>query len=137
MDQRGRVTGMQEVAATDLRINGGYFMFRRPVLDEIQPGEDLVPDVFPRLIERGEVMAFRYDGFWAPMDTLRDWQKLEGFVARGDLPWAVWRPRPDVDESSMAAHVDIAPASTTAPQATTTPDGEPVPSGTRRDPIAS
>lgn len=132
MDTRGRVTKMQEVAATDLRINGGYFMFRRPVLDEIQLGEDLVPDVFPRLIARGEVMAFRYDGFWAPMDTLRDWQKLDSHVAHGELPWAVWRPRAEA-EGTTVAHVDIAPASTAAAPA----DDEPAPAATRRGAIAS
>jgi glucose-1-phosphate cytidylyltransferase len=114
MDRRSQVTAMQEIAATDLRINGGYFMFRRPVLDEIRPGEDLVPDVLPRLIERGEVMAFRYDGFWAPMDTLRDWQKLDGLVGRGDLPWALWRHK-DEEAARPAAHVhvDIAPPTPT------------------------
>lgn len=93
LDRRDRVTGIQSVAESDLRINGGYFMFRRAVLDEIGHGEDLVPDVFPRLIARGEVIGFRYDGFWAPMDTVRDWQTLETYVASGDMPWAVWQPR--------------------------------------------
>ena len=77
----------------DLWINGGYFMFRREILDEIGSGEDLVPDVLPRLIERDEVLGYRYDGFWAPMDTVRDWQNLEAYVASGDLPWAVWQER--------------------------------------------
>jgi glucose-1-phosphate cytidylyltransferase len=86
-----RVRGVQDVGESDLWLNGGYFMFRREVLDEIGPGEDLVPDVLPRLIERGQVDAYRYDGFWAPMDTLRDWQNLEAMVQSGTMPWAVWQ----------------------------------------------
>jgi glucose-1-phosphate cytidylyltransferase len=91
VDRRDRVTGLHDISKADLWINGGYFIFRKAILDEIGPGEDLVPDVLPRLIERGEVLGFRYDGFWAPMDTLRDWQKLESYVAKGHLPWAVWQ----------------------------------------------
>jgi len=91
-NDRDQVTSLESISSADLRINGGYFMFRRAIFDEIGPDEDLVPDVFSRLIERGEVLGFRYDGFWAPMDTLRDWQILEGRVADGDIPWAVWEP---------------------------------------------
>ena len=86
-----QVRSVQDVSKSDLWLNGGYFMFRREVLDEIGPGEDLVPDVLPRLIERDQVLGYRYDGFWAPMDTLRDWQNLEQFVQSGDMPWAVWQ----------------------------------------------
>lgn len=89
INQREEVTSLESVSTADLRINGGYFIFRRAIFDEIGPGEDLVPDVFPRLIARGEVLGFRYDGFWAPMDTLRDWQILEDHVASGDTPWAM------------------------------------------------
>jgi glucose-1-phosphate cytidylyltransferase len=89
-----RVRGVQDVSKADLWLNGGYFMFRREVLDEIEPGEDLVPDVLPRLIARDEVLAYRYDGFWAPMDTLRDWQNLEAYVESGVMPWAVWQEGP-------------------------------------------
>ena len=91
LNGRDHVQSVQEVSKADLWINGGYFMFRREILDEIGPGEDLVPDVLPRLIERDEVLGYRYDGFWAPMDTVRDWQNLEAHVASGDVPWAVWQ----------------------------------------------
>lgn len=91
-----QIRDVKDVSQTDIWLNGGYFMFRTAVLDEIGPGEDLVPDVLPRLIERDEVLAFRHEGFWAPMDTLRDWQKLEGFFESGRMPWAVWQePAPD------------------------------------------
>ncbi len=93
-DGRYRVRDVQEVSQADLWLNGGYFMFRREVLDEIEPGEDLVPDVIRRLIERDQVLGYRYDGFWAPMDTVRDWENLEHHVHSGDMPWAVWQEHP-------------------------------------------
>lgn len=93
-DGHHRVRDVQDVSRADLWLNGGYFMFRRAVLDEIGPGEDLVPDVIPRLIERDQVLGYRHDGFWAPMDTVRDWQNLEQHVQSGRMPWAVWRQPP-------------------------------------------
>jgi glucose-1-phosphate cytidylyltransferase len=93
---RQQVRDVEDVRKADLWLNGGYFMFRRGIIDEIGPGDDLVPDVLPRLIARDQVLGYRYDGFWAPMDTLRDWQSLEAFVQSGDMPWAVWqKPAPD------------------------------------------
>ena len=93
-DGTDHVTRFDDVSKADLWLNGGYFMFRREILDEIQPGEDLVPDVLPRLIGRDEVLGYRYDGFWAPMDTLRDWKNLDEMVQSDRMPWAVWRERP-------------------------------------------
>ena len=40
------------------------------------------------------MLGYRYDGYWAPMDTLRDLQKLEEFVQSGHMPWAVWQKPP-------------------------------------------
>jgi glucose-1-phosphate cytidylyltransferase len=94
---RHQVRDVRDVSKADLWLNGGYFMFRREVLDELQPGEDLVPDLLPRLIEQNQVVAYRYDGFWAPMDTLRDIQNLEGFVQSGHMPWAVWQQPAEPD----------------------------------------
>lgn len=118
MNRRDQVTSLESISTSSLRINGGYFMFRRAIFDEIGPGEDLVPDVLPRLIERGEVLAFRYDGFWAPMDTLRDWQTLEGRVADGDIPWAVWEPTVEPGAATPSLDVDPTPLSDRGPKRT-------------------
>jgi glucose-1-phosphate cytidylyltransferase len=40
-------------------------------------------------------MAFAYDGFWAPMDTLKDKQELDALMERGNPPWVRQRGRPD------------------------------------------
>ena len=68
-------------------------MFRREIFDYIQPGEELVEEPFPRLIAEDQLIAYRYDGFWAPMDTLKDLQNLEAGYEQGYLPWAVWQPQ--------------------------------------------
>jgi glucose-1-phosphate cytidylyltransferase len=86
-DDRGIVRSLKDVAAADIRINGGYFVLKREVLDLVQPGEELVEEPFGRLIEREELIAYAYDGFWEPMDTLKDTQRLEGLWNSGEAPW--------------------------------------------------
>jgi glucose-1-phosphate cytidylyltransferase len=85
---------IEDVRTADVWINGGYFLFRREIFDYIQPGEELVVEPFRRLIERDQLMTFRYDGFWAPMDTLKDVQTLEQMWESGRPPWALWQPDP-------------------------------------------
>ena len=75
---------------SDLRINGGYFAFKHEIFDYIQPGEDLVEEPFARLSKARLLFANTYDGFWAPMDTLKDQQRLEQMVESGNGPWKVW-----------------------------------------------
>jgi glucose-1-phosphate cytidylyltransferase len=43
-----------------------------------------------RLVERGQLAAFRHHGFWQPMDTLRDKMVLEQLWNNGEAPWKVW-----------------------------------------------
>lgn len=87
----GDVTEIKHIRESDTRINGGHFILRREIFDAIRPGEDLVNEPFHRLIEAGQLIAYPYDGFWAPMDTLQDKQDLERMSEAGDPPWAVWR----------------------------------------------
>ena len=79
------------IADSGLRINGGFFIFRRAIFDYIQPGEELVEKPFERLIADEQADHLPYEGFWAPMDTLKDQQNLESLYDRGAPPWAVWR----------------------------------------------
>jgi len=73
-------------------INGGFFVLDRKVLDYIT-GDEVPWELAPmqRLTEEGQLCAFRHDGFWQPMDTLRDKRHLEEHWEKGDAPWKVWR----------------------------------------------
>ena len=51
---------------SDVRINGGFFVCRRELLDWIEPGDELVEETFERLIPLGEVVAFGYGGLLRP-----------------------------------------------------------------------
>jgi glucose-1-phosphate cytidylyltransferase len=89
----GLVAGFQDIAQADIWINGGFFVFRREIFDYLQPGEDLIGPPMLRLAERAKVVAHRYEGFWAPMDTLKDKHNLDQLLESGDAPWEVWEQR--------------------------------------------
>jgi len=78
----------------EIWINGGYFIFRKEIFDYIRDGEELVLEPFNRLIKDGQLMAYKYEGFWRAMDTLRDRQVLEEMVERGETPWRVQTDSP-------------------------------------------
>jgi glucose-1-phosphate cytidylyltransferase len=96
-DDSGVVLSIEEMTRSDVRINGGFFVFRREVLDWIEPGDELVVETFERLIERKEVVAYPYEGFWGPMDTIKDRQRLESLHESGRPPWLV---HPQEDSAS-------------------------------------
>jgi len=86
----GRVTAIQDIRQTPVRINGGFFCFKREIFDHMRAGEELVVEPFQRLVGLRKLAAFEYDGFWQSMDTFKDRQQLEEIHARGNAPWAVW-----------------------------------------------
>ena len=70
-------------------INGGFFVFEPGLLDYVEgPESSLERDVLERVAADGQLMAFRHDGFFQPMDTLRERQQLEDLWRSGDAPWA-------------------------------------------------
>jgi glucose-1-phosphate cytidylyltransferase len=90
-DSDGTVTGVESSTDIDVRINGGYFVFRREIFDYIGEGDDLVEQPFHRLIGEQRLLAHAYDGFWRACDTLKDVHLLEEVQRRGKAPWEVWR----------------------------------------------
>jgi glucose-1-phosphate cytidylyltransferase len=94
LDSDGAVSGFRASDRSDLWINGGFFLFRSGIFDFIQPGEELVLEPFTRLIESGALMAYRHEGFWRAMDTLKDRQVLEDMVEQGRMPWRLGDARP-------------------------------------------
>lgn len=86
-----RVQSLVPADRSGIRINGGFFVFRKKLFDYIKQGEDLVIEPFQRLIAEDQLIAYPYDGFWCSMDTFKDRQKLEEMEARGETPWLVWK----------------------------------------------
>lgn len=87
-----RVVGFYEKPPGDGGlINGGFFVLSREVIGLID-GDSTVWEREPmtQLAERGQLHAYRHEGFWQPMDTLRDKRMLEDLWDTGTPPWKLW-----------------------------------------------
>jgi glucose-1-phosphate cytidylyltransferase len=71
-------------------INGGFFVLSPKVLDDIEGDETLFEQgPLGRLAGSGQLSVFLHNGFWQPVDTLRELHLLEALWATGDAPWKV------------------------------------------------
>ncbi len=90
--ENGRIAGFQEKPQGDGGwINGGFFVLSPKVLDYVK-GDSTVweRDPLENLAHDNQMSAFQHDGFWQPMDTLRDKMLLEDLWASGKAPWKTW-----------------------------------------------
>ena len=90
--ERGRVMRFEEKPQGDGSwINGGFFVLDPSVIDLID-GDRCTWEQEPlkTLAETGQLTAYHHEGFWQPMDTLRDKKMLEDLWQRGQAPWKVW-----------------------------------------------
>ena len=72
-------------------INGGFFVINTKIGDWIGKDTDVwEKGPLPALAAQGELQAFKHEGFWQAMDTLRDKHYLEELWATGGAPWKVW-----------------------------------------------
>ena len=73
-------------------INGGFFVLNPKVIDLIDDDSTIWErKPLETLAKTSQLQAFKHDGFWQPMDTLRDKQHLEELWQSGEAPWKVWR----------------------------------------------
>ena len=74
-------------------INGGFFVLEPQIFDYIPPGDDAVWEQAPlrTLAHDGQLSAYRHEGFWRPMDMLKDKKELNAMWDRGEAPWKIWK----------------------------------------------
>jgi glucose-1-phosphate cytidylyltransferase len=86
------VTGFREKPRGDGGlINGGFFVLSRQVLDYVADDKTVWERApLESLAANGQLQAFRHDGFWQPMDTVRERMVLESLWNGGKAPWKVW-----------------------------------------------
>lgn len=89
--ENGVVTSFRDISQSGLRVNGGFFAFKTEIFDYIGHGEELVLEPFQRLVDRNQLVAYEYDGFWLPMDTAKDKKRLDELHQAGNPPWQVWK----------------------------------------------
>ncbi len=76
---------------TDTRINGGFFVLSKSILDYIDNDMTIWErQPLEKVASIGQLVAYKHDNFWQPMDTLRDKFYLDGLWNENKAPWKVW-----------------------------------------------
>tara|TARA_B100000965_G_scaffold24911_1_gene18717 strand:+ start:289 stop:1071 length:783 start_codon:yes stop_codon:yes gene_type:complete len=89
-DKNGKITEFNEKPqATEGRISGGYFVANKKIFDYVEDLESLVFEQEPmkNIVSDGEMMVYKHDGFWQPMDTSREFQLLNKLYEDDKAPW--------------------------------------------------
>ncbi len=88
----GRVESFKEKARKDQSwVNMGFMVFNSEIFDYLGDGSEMLETTpFEQLTDAGEMMAYKHEGFWSPMDTVHDKEYLEGLWKNGTAPWKVW-----------------------------------------------
>lgn len=88
----GTISQFQE-KPSDAWINGGFFVCENKALDYIpQKSDDIMWERAPlqNIAKDGQLCAYKHNGFWHPMDMLKDKEELESLWASGEAPWNLW-----------------------------------------------
>jgi len=86
LDEIGQVTNFREKPVLKEWVNGGFFVFNRAIFDYLDDNAVLEGEPLVRLAERGDLMAYRHDGFWKCMDTYKDSLEFNQLWEQG-APW--------------------------------------------------
>jgi glucose-1-phosphate cytidylyltransferase len=92
IDQENQVLAFQEKPKGDGSwINVGFFVCQPEVLDFIDSDLTIFErEPLEKLASLRQLVTFKHDGFWKPMDTLRDKLQLEGMIQNNNAPWIKW-----------------------------------------------
>lgn len=92
-DATGKVNSFYEKPKGDgVWINGGFFVCQPEVFDYIRNGDSTIweQDPLQNIAKDGQLMGYRHEGFWSPMDTLKDKQDLNEMWNKGSAKWKIW-----------------------------------------------
>lgn len=88
--QSGEVSSFAEKPVSNQWVNGGFFIFNVGIFDYLDKDSILERDPLERLAQNGQLMAWKHESFWHPMDTIRDSQNLNELWASEGAPWKIW-----------------------------------------------
>ena len=88
LDKNDVVSFQEKPSGDGAWINGGFFMLTESIFNFIEGDHSILEsDVLPKLASQNELGAYFHDGFWQPVDTVRDLFRLDQHIASGSLPW--------------------------------------------------
>ena len=91
IDSAGSVERFREKPVTDDYVNAGFFVFEPEVFSYLDDDSVLEREPLERLAADQQLMAYRHDGFWQPMDTYRESTMLNQMWDDGKAAWKVWK----------------------------------------------
>jgi glucose-1-phosphate cytidylyltransferase len=86
----GIVKQFREKPIMDGWVNAGFFIFEKSIIEYLDSECVLEQEPLAKLAREGELAAYKHDGFWQPMDTLRESIFLNDLWDRGEAPWKNW-----------------------------------------------
>lgn len=90
VDMDGLVESFREKPQADGWINAGFFVFNKKIFDYLDHDSILENEPLAKLAQDQQLMAFRHEGFWQPMDTYREYSILNELWGTGNAPWKTW-----------------------------------------------
>ena len=92
IDEKNCVNGFREKSESDGSLINVGFMVCEPEIFDYIDGDETVLEKEPleKLAKKNELVAYKHDGFWQCMDTVREREKLEQYWSSGKAPWKVW-----------------------------------------------
>lgn len=90
--ETNQVEGFKEKAREDQAwVNAGFMVLNKKIFDYLGDGSEMLEaEPMEALAKAGEMTAYKHEGFWSPMDTLRDKYYLEDLWESGNAPWKIW-----------------------------------------------
>ena len=86
----GNVSSFAEKPVSNQWVNGGFFLFNRGLFEFLTEDSILEREPLENLAQNGQLMAWKHEGFWHPMDTIRDSEHLNELWKSGEAPWKIW-----------------------------------------------
>lgn len=95
ISKENQVEAFKEKARSDQAwVNAGFMILNREIFDYLGDGGQMLESgPLEQIAKNAEMAAYKHNGFWSPMDTLRDKEYLEGLWKTGNAPWKVWEDK--------------------------------------------
>ena len=90
ISEDGNVSSFAEKPVSNQWVNGGFFLFNRGLFEYLTEDSILEREPLENLAQNGQLMAWKHEGFWHPMDTIRDSEHLNELWRSGEAPWKIW-----------------------------------------------
>lgn len=90
IENDGSISSFQEKPKSEGWINAGFFVFNAKIFDYLNENSILENEPLSMLSKENQLMAFKHDGYWQPMDTFREMTLLNELWASDNAPWKVW-----------------------------------------------